>query len=822
VDELVRTLAEQYFPDTDAIALLAVGGYGRGELAFASDVDLHLLHRGPVDEGAARSFLRAMWDIGWEVGHQVVTVDQAAELAGRNPQTLTAYLEMRTVWGQEALSSQLETRIRARLVAPRLDQYIATKVAELENRHLQAGDTVYLAEPDTKESPGGLRDIHALLWISNASGGARTWVDYLAQEHISAERYAEYQASYDLILRVRNGLHLLKRRTWDRLDHLSQVRLAESLGFEGSNGRLAVEEFMRSYYRAAWQIYTFARVQLARGGWWVDDHGPTILPVLKPRDREPAKWSIEEIKAAPLEVVRRFQQIAETRDVVEPETVSWLTHNAAVLGAAARREAEFGSCLMELVRAPHAAWSLHALHQLGILGALLPEFERLTALVQYDPYHHYTVDEHTLRAVDALEDLLEPDNPERQRYHTPRFLEAIRELPLDHWRPSRVDLGLLRLAILYHDIGKGSGAGIHEERGARLLQRAGRRLGLEESELEDAVFLVRHHLVLNSAAQRRDVREEALLRRIRRLVRTPRRLHLLALLTVCDMTGLSPSFLNAWKCRLLADLVDRVEALMEGAPLPAEEQAREDALAGFPAGVHDRLAEFLDTMPIQYVHSLRKESLISDEALVASFNSAPGDDWAVALLVEHEAETSVITVATRDRARLLARTCGLMAACDLNILHARIFTRTDGVVFDRFIVTDAATAGPMNAEQVESITRDMAAVLENRIDVEQLLEQHRDRWSLRDATRMEHPGQIEFDPTASDRYTVIEIRAQDHVGLLHDVTGIMADLGVAIHQAFITTEGEQAVDAFYVTDPLGAPLDAPTCLLLEARLYEVL
>jgi [protein-PII] uridylyltransferase len=347
-------------------------------------------------------------------------------------------------------------------------------------------------------------------------------------------------------------------------------------------------------------------------------------------------------------------------------------------------------------------------------------------------------------------------------------------------------------------------------------------MNISKEEAEDAVFLVRHHLLISAAAQRRDSREEALLRRLRRIIRTPRRLHLLALLTVCDMAALSPNALSAWKCRLLADLVERVEGLMEGVPVAPEKTACEAIISGLPADIRDRVEEYLDEMPVHYIQSLDKSRVVEDAALIASYRAGPLEDSSVAMTIEHDGETSDITLVTQDRPRLMACICGLLASHDLTILRAQIFTRIDGLVFDRFVVADAASGRAMSEDQAEAIIHDIGGVLSGSIDVEQMLEEHRDRWRIRDQTRMEHAVQVEFDLSASDRYSVIEIRARDHVGLLHDLTGAMADVGVVIHQSFVTTEGERAVDAFYVTDPLGAPLDAPTRRVLEDRLRATL
>ncbi|MFC1543825.1 [protein-PII] uridylyltransferase [Gemmatimonadota bacterium] len=818
VDATVRKLAPAFFGEKD-LALVAVGGYGRGELAFASDVDLHLLHRGPMDEQSARRFLQALWDLGWEVGHQVVTVEQALGLSGGNPQTQTAYLEMRHVWGDRGLPDTLDALLRERLKGERLTRYLDMKVAELEHRHLQAGDTVYLSEPDVKESPGGLRDIHALLWLSNSSGGPRTWRTYLAEEHGDADQYARYRAAYDMLLTVRNGLHLMKGRAWDRLDHRCQVGLAEDLGYAGSRGRLPVEVFMRHYYRAAWEIYAFTAVQLARLGWRPDVHAPVILPVLRTGSGEQESWFHDELDQDPVGIIRGFQRLARSQAALDADTVAWLNRQGRRIGRAARQDPAHGPAFMELLEEPGVSRSLHVMHQLGVLGGLLPEFDRLTALVQFDPYHYYTVDEHTLRALDELERLL--DQERQGGSYSGREAED-EALPAGRWESTPRDLALLRLSILFHDIGKGTGGSGHAERGARTLRRAGRRLGLEGADLDDTVFLVRHHLALNQAAQRRDIRDEALLRHLRRLVRDVRRLHLLALMTMADMAALNPGTPGSWRRRLLVDLVDRLEVgLRDRAPRPTTGPL-EMAIEKLDDPTRSEVRSFLHSMPPRYRQLVGVDRLVRDRAIHQQFGKADREGVRVYSEAEHGGELSEVTVVTDDRPGLLSRICGLFAANDLTILRALIFTRTDAVAFDRFTVAGVEGGEGTIEDRVERVLKDLPRVLSGQLDVVELLESHRSRWRLRDHPIMSHTASLRFDPAASEQYTVVEVRTQDHVGLLHDVTGAMADMGVAIHQAFVTTEGERAVDAFYVSDPLGAPLDAATKNVLEERVIQAL
>ena len=821
VDGTVRALCSDLLADTGDCAVIATGGYGRGELAFASDVDIQLLYAcGQPPEGA-RPFIQALWDLGWEVGHQVVPVEEAVELASGDRETLTSYLEMRTVWGEKEITETLDSRIRQGVLKPRIKDYLSGKAAELERRHAEAGDTVYLSEPDIKQSPGGLRDLHTLLWMSNANGGSRNWRGYLADQHLNSLQYHRLQGAYDLTWRVRNTLHLLKGRPWDRLDHRSQSAVAGELGYGADSGRLPVEVFMRDYYRASREIYAFTRLQLASGGWVHELKAPAVLMVLGPEGEEAETWPASELLSAPLAILERFRFLARRRSSVSAETAAYLYEHGRSLGSKAVENPEHGRLFMEIMEGTGAAWSLHAMHQLGVLGGILPEFERLTALVQFDPYHHYTADEHTMRMLDALEALL--NGAEKSEHGIYRQVaEVIDCLPIERWNPSSADTAILRLAVLLHDVGKGTGGSGHAERGARVVRKVGERLNLDRDALADVVFLVRHHLLLNAMAQRRDISEEVLLKRLRRLIRTPERLHMLALLTVADLAALSPTALTPWKCRLLVDLVESLEGLMAGEIPWAGTEIWDELLEELDLETRERVSCFLRTMPPEYGRDLDTRGLVADAALMESYLNSARKPETVVTSLEHDTEASRITLVTQDREGLLSLACGLFAAYDVTILHARIFTRLDNLVFDRFTVADAGSGGAMNEEQVDGILRDLPGALTRSVDVEALLKAHRERWKLRDRPSMEYPVKVVHDRAASKRYTVIEVRARDHVGLLHDIAATMAEMGISIHQAFISTEGERAVDAFYVTDPLGAPLDPETSRMLIEELLEVL
>lgn len=822
VDAAIRKICTDMLEGAQELAVIATGGYGRGELAFASDIDIQVLYRRNESKSEVVPFIQRLWDLGWEIGHQVVNLEEAIELASSDRETLTSYLELRTIWGDDSFAQELDREVRFTLLQPKLDEYLAGKVAELERRHAEAGDTVYLSEPDVKHSPGGLRDLHTLLWLSNAAGASRSWRAYLTQLNLNSEQYQRIQVAYDLTWRVRNALHLLKGRPWDRLDHRSQSAIAEELGYCGDSSRLAVEQFMHDYYRCSRNIYTFTRLQLAAGGWMLKIESPTMLAVLKQEGEEVESWNQHELVSNPLAVLERFKSLARNRSSVSAETAAYLNEHGHRLGVAARKNQNHGRLMLELLEGRNAAWGLKAMHQLDVLGGVIPEFERLTALVQFDPYHHYTADEHTMRMLDALEALLDGGERSVELGVVRQISEVLEHLSVEKWYPARSDIAVIRLAILLHDVGKSTGGSGHAERGARVARNVGNRLKMDPDSLSDAIFLVRHHLLLNSVAQRRDITEELLLKRLQRLIRTPERLHMLTLLTVADLAALNPVALTPWKCRLLTDLVNRLESLMAGErPWLADDIVDMD-LDELGDKARRDVISFLKSMPSEYGRDLELEGLEADAILFEAFMREEKKPGAAVAAFEHNRENSRFTLVTEDRERLLSLVCGLLAANDITIFQARIFTRLDNVVFDRFTVADADGGGHVRQDQVVNVMKDLSGALAGSVDVESMLKAHRQRWSLRDRPRMEYPVSVINDPSASSRYTVIEIRAHDHVGLLHDISAAMAEVGVSIHQAFVSTEGERAVDAFYVSDPLGAPLDAEACNLLVERLERLL
>ena|GEM_PF-822807 len=822
VDRAITALARFYLPGPDRITLLAVGGYGRGELAFASDIDLLLLHDDPDPETTLTPFLTALWDMGWDLGHQVLTPADACDLAASDSQTLTSYLEARLLRGSPRAFTDFAGMLRREVFGPRREAWCAGKVGELEARHAQAGETVYLSEPDVKESPGGLRDVHTLLWLSRAREGPHSWPEYLAEQAGGSRQEERLLRARDHSLWVRNALHLHRARKWDRLDHRSQEELARIAGTEGCRGRLPVEVFMQEYYRAVWSIFTFTRLQLAAGGYAPDRPRLAFTRALAPEGEEGENWPFDELTARPLALLDRLLALARSGGRIAPETAEHLLAGGENLGRAAAGQAEHGSLLMALLEEPRAAATLRLMHDYGILGALLPEFARLRALVQFDPYHSYTADEHTLRALDALEDLVADDCPARES-EIGRDLATVRDLvPLAAWAPTRRDAALLRLALLYHDIAKGTGAGGHAERGARMVRKAGLRLGLDDGELRDVTFLVRHHLLLSGTAQRRDFTEEILLTRLQRIIRTPRRLHLLALLTLCDMAALGSSVLTRWKAGLLAELIAGVERIMAGDRITSRRERIAELLIDLPDDERDHLETWLAGMPAEYLADVDGESLQLEAGLFREWHSSDRGRDAVAFRVGHDRDLSRLSCITVDRAGLLSRICGLLAAHDITILQARIFTRLDGAIVDRFMVADADRGGTITAGQEEAVNAQLAAAVTGELDIEGMLAAHAERWRLRDRPRMSHPVSLLWDPAASDRYSVLEIRAADRVGLLHDLALTMTLVGVAIHQAFISTEGERAVDAFYLTDPLGAPLDDSARELLRQKLTDLL
>ena len=800
------------------IAVVALGGYGRRELAPGSDVDLLFLHADRTDEGiraVVQHALALLWDAGLTVGHSFRTVAECVAMAKDDLHSRTALSEARLVTGSATLYARLIEQMDALVFgsARTTQAFLESLRFDLGERYERFGRAVGLQEPHVKESAGGLRDLHVVLWVAHALFGARGLPALQEEGRISDRERRSALRAYDQLYRVRNEAHFATGRKTDLLTLDLQPTLAANLGYRARRGVQASELFMRDYYERASELHRFAQAFLLR-------HAPPPsrrrfgLGLLRRRPR--GTFEIRDGKlfargpAGPLGSARRVLEAFAIAQSEGPELSEELKievrESLGLVDRAFRASREAGRALLRLLgHRGRVGPALRAMHETGLLGRLMPEFARVTFLVQHDYYHRYTVDEHTLTAIDALDRAAGAggDDPS---------LERFRKVFADVAHPEALYLGLL-----LHDVGKGHGGG-HVRRGTRIAERVCARLGLEPARALDVTFLVEAHLEMSQLSQRRDLTEPGLVEAFARRVESVDRLNMLLLLTYADHCGVGPGIWNEWKGALLWDLYTRTRARFdetggERADGEPRESARDTAsrqlAAEFPASEVER---HFALMPEKYLRSSPAAAMARHFRLVQGRGDASlAAGWHAG---DHGTE---LVVSTPDHPGLLAQMAGTLTAQGLDILSVDLYTREDGVVVDVFKVREARDHGPVAAARRPAIEEALRSAVEGRYDVAAGVERWRRGWRRRPKRPLVRPT-VRFDSLSSAMSSVVEVRAEDEPGLVFRIASVLSAHGLNISFAKIATEKSHALDVFYVTDEQGEKLAAERMPTLEAAL----
>jgi [protein-PII] uridylyltransferase len=792
--------------------LVALGGYGRRELSPGSDWDLLLLYRGRKSAGVAeraRALSTLLWDVRVTLGWSVRTPEETLVAAADDVTLRTALLDARVLAGDAAMAQRFEREVQAPQRTKRADAFIAEKVAELRARREKFGDSVFLLEPQLKSGEGGLRDLETALWVAQVRFGVRGLSGLLEAAVLPASEVARIRAARDFLLRTRHEVHFLRGRKEDRLTFDLQESVARFFGYRPGD-ELPVEQFMRDYYLSAGILRRAADALIARAEeQTAHRRGPfaaerRVGPFKVFRGRLTVEGDAELFQREPASVLHLFH----AADELGVPVYSWALDQVVLALPAlvdARGSPEVVAALRSLlVRSGTRGDALEQMHALGVLGALVPEFGRVTARHQFDLYHAYTVDVHSLRAVRRLYALrageLVETEPERTR--------VIRDLS---------DVLPLVLGMLLHDAGKGMG-GDHSERGRELMASLGSRLGLSARQQEVAEFLVRHHLTLSHLAQRRDLSDPQLLEDFARVCGDAEKLACLDLLTWADISSVAPGMWNEWRARLVRELTAKTHAVLAGDGGLGEREAREAFRQAwtrrFGAGEAERL---LGAAADRYLGATPPSAAVLHGLLLrrarrtgfaAALRRLPGEDHAE------------LHLAAADRPGLLALWSGVLAAHGIDILSARIASTGDGAALDVFAVRSAARR-PLERARWRRARADLRAVVGGAVDVNALLERRRRTGSLRRrlpavATR------VSVDNAASRAFTVVDVRAEDRPGLLHDIAACFADAGLEIALAKVATEANRAIDSFYVAKG-GGKLEDPDALeALRTRLEAAL
>ncbi|MDP5103110.1 MAG: [protein-PII] uridylyltransferase [Erythrobacter sp.] len=808
----------------ERLAVLAVGGYGRAEMAPHSDVDVAFItptRRAPWCEQVIEAMLYLLWDLGLKIGHSSRTVSDTMRMAKEDLTIRTALLESRLVWGEQALYEELRVRFWSEVVKGSERQFLTQKLAERDARHKRMGDSRYVVEPNIKEGKGALRDLQTLYWIGkyvHRVGSASELVDVGL---LTASEYRSFRRAEGFLLAVRCHMHIITDRAEDRLTFDLQRTVAERMQFADRPGKSAVERFMQYYFLQVKRVGSLTGVFLSHldeefakkrprtgffAGWTQRSRMFKGYSVEGGRLRAPGDdW----FRAEPVRLIEVFQ-LAEAEGLeVHPETMRQAARDAKLIDGKLRRDKRANSLFLDLLagrKDPETA--LRWMNETGVFGRFVPDFGRVNAQMQFDMYHHYTVDEHTIRAIGLLSQiergLLTADHP-----------RGTREFPKLASRRA------LYVAVLLHDIAKGRG-GDHSVLGAEVAHRLCPRFGLDDKETDLVAWLVRQHLLMSSTAQKRDLTDPKTIEDFVTEVQSLERLRNLAILTAVDIRAVGPGTWNSWKAQLLGELFDASQEQLrlghKGKGRKARVTAKKDATA-LLLGDQDHLVDSVGALLGDAYWIAEPEDIIASNLTQYDAARAGGEQLSISCTVDEARGATRVSVVAADHPGLFYRMAGGIHVAGANIIDARIHTARSGYAFDNFLVQDQYGQPFREQGQMDRIAKGIRDALLARIELVPKLAAR--PLSHSRAKAFDVAPRVGFDNDASNNFTVIEVTARDRPALLNRLAYALYKANLIVHSAHITAYGEAAADTFYVTDLTGAKIKAPERQAeIEAALLE--
>ena len=802
VDEFIKQALSRYgYPELEGVSIVALGGYGREELSPYSDIDLLFLHReGSKDlaEEVVERLLYLLWDTKMDVGNCTRSLGECRELSmDRNDVTiLSSLLDSRFICGDRALYDDLENEIYGEVLPKISRDFIRRKIEERDTRGERYGKTLYILEPNVKEGRGGLREFQTAMWIAQANYKAKSFEEVLQRGFVSEKEYRVMRKCINFLLLVRAQLHYQAKKREDNLSFELQTQVAKSFGYREGKLR-AVEKFMRIYYlRAAVVVQqsrrltekctrAYARRRLTKKAVHLD-HGFTIQgKYLSVTSRNVFSEDFCNFLRAFEYADRHSVEFSEYLELLMGEQVARIDEKV-------RNDPEFNRIFLRLLRfGKDVSKMLLKMNEIRLLGRFIPEFAKIVCMVQFDSYHVYTVDIHSIFMVREIERLI---NYEYEKKFP--FLTKVAE--------SLVKKHVLFLACLFHDMGKGQG-GSHAQKGAAMIPKIAERMGLGASDAEQLEFLVRHHLAMVHFSQRRDLDDPVVLKRLAKSIPNEETLSLLYLLTFADIRSVGPDVWKDWTGMLLQELYVKTLRQMSAGTYrrKTEEEWMEKMTSDIVADAAEEIPErkvmkTLKKMPVSYFSQFSRQNILRHVKLINS--------------TEEEFATEVIryegydefTVCAPDRKGIFSVFCGILSANGLNILGARIVTTLDKKAFDVFYVerTDYLTEEEY-AEVWKKVDKNLKKVLRGDVEVDDLVERRRRNYSSYGRKIPEYPPEIVFDNESSEKATVMEVYAHDREGLLYSITKTIAEMELSIDYAKISTRADQVADTFYVRDSRG-------------------
>jgi [protein-PII] uridylyltransferase len=805
---------------SEKIAILAVGGYGRGEMAPHSDVDIAFVtpyKRTAWTEQVVEAVLYILWDLGLKVGQSSRSLDETVKMAAEDLTIRTALLESRFIWGDREVYEEASNRFWNEVVGKTATDFVALKMAERDERHKKMGDSRYVVEPNVKDGKGGLRDLHTLYWIGKYVHRVRAPSALVEVGLFTDEEYRKFERAENFLWSVRCHMHDLAGRAEDRLTFDLQRDVAARMRFADRPGRSAVERFMQLYFLNAKTVGDLTGLFLAHLDETMGKKGRRFLPSLSRRPRKLNGFVLDRGRLAlpddgflaekPVRMIEIFDLADRFGLEIHPLAMRAARRDARLIDNRVRNDPTANALFLNVLTSPRDPETvLRWMNEATIFGRFIPDFGRVVAQMQFDMYHHYTVDEHSIRAIGLLAEIERGDH----KGDHPLSTAIVKQI---------VSRRVLYAAVLLHDIAKGRG-GDHSILGAEVALNLCPRLGLSEAETETVSWLVRHHLLMSATAFKRDLADFKTILDFSQSVTSAERLRLLLILTVVDIRAVGPGVWNSWKRQLLSDLFEATEEVLR---LGHKQRGRDERIKtkqeelasrlNLPAASFNKLARRL---PGPYWIAEPADIIERNARLLMADD---GSGLAIDACFYPERGATLITVLAADHPGLFYRIAGAIHVAGGNIIDARVHTSTDGMALDNFLVQDPLGRPFQEAGQIERLRQAIGEALVNRSKLtERLVAKSGPR---RRADAFAIAPSVFIDNVASNRFTVIEVNAADRPALLNNLAQALFESKVTLHSAHIATYGERAVDTFYVTDLLGGKIESkPRMKALEARLLD--
>lgn len=803
----------------ERMAVVATGGYGRGLMAPESDIDLLFIlpyKQTAWGEQVAEAILYCLWDMGLKVGHATRSVDESIRQARGDMTIRTAILETRFLTGDKPLYEELVERFDKEVVQGTASEFVTAKLAEREERHRRGGQSRYLVEPNVKDGKGALRDLHTLFWIAKYVYRVRDTHELVARGVFDAQEYRSFRRCADFLWSVRCNLHFYCNRAEERLSFDLQREIAIRLGYTSHPGMQDVERFMKHYFLVAKEVGNLTAILCAK----LEDQQAKPAPVLsrmmarlrptavKRRVPDSDDFIVDNnriniaapdiFKHDPVNLIRIFRLAQKNNLAFHPDAMRDVTRSLGLINAQLRENPEANRLFMEILTSDNAEIVLRRMNETGVLGHFIRAFGKIVSMMQFNMYHHYTVDEHLIRCIGFLQDI--------ERGGIEEFA-----LASDLMRKTRPEhRAVIYIATLLHDVAKGRPED-HSIAGAKVARRLCPRLGFSPADTELVAWLIEEHLTMSTVAQSRDLSDRKTIENFAAVVQSVEQMKLLTILTTADIRGVGPGVWNGWKAQLLRSLYYETEPVLTGGFSEVDRGKRLAAAhaefrMAFAEWPKDELDAYIARHYPAYWLKVELPRKIRHARFVRSSEQA-GHKLAINVGFDEVRGVTELTIFAADHPWLLSIIAGACASAGANIVDAQIYTTTDGRALDTISISREYDRDEDEGRRATRIGEMIEDVLEGKLRLPEVVA----RRTVRSKAR---PFVIEPEVTInnqwSDRYTVIEVSGLDRPGLLYELTTAISKLNLNIASAHVATFGERARDVFYVTDLLGAQINAPT------------